>query len=177
MMGTGDTRASLDAAIEAYYDEIRAAMRRRGASPVQATEIVHDLYIRLSRNPQPLAGARSLKAFLIRAAVNLGIDRARRLAFEQTLFATLDAGAEALAHRPGTAIEAHLDRPRRIAFLRKVILELPPQCRNVFIAHRLMGMRKDEIATALAIRRRMVDRHLRKAMLHCLERMDQFDNG
>lgn len=175
MTETGNARASLDAAIEAYYDEIRSAMRRRGATPAVATEIVHDLYVKLSGNPQPLVAARSVKAFLIRAAINLGIDRARRLAFEQSLFAVLDAGAETVAHRHDAAIEAHLDRPKRIAFLRKAILELPPQCRNVFIAHRLMGMRKDEIASALAIKRRMVDRHLRKAMLHCLERMDRFD--
>lgn len=170
-METGNARASLDAAIEAYYDEIRSAVRRRGASPVQATEIVHDLYVKLSGNPQPALSAGSIKAFLIRAAINLGIDRARRLAFEQSLFAVLDASV-VVVQRHDVAIEEHLDRPRRIAFLRKVILELPPQCRNVFIAHRLMGMRKEEIAAGLGIQR--VDRHLRNALLHCLERMDRF---
>jgi RNA polymerase sigma-70 factor (ECF subfamily) len=176
-METGNSRAALDAAIDVYYDEIRTAMRRRGATPVQATEIVHDLYVKLSGNPQPLLAAGSIKAFLIRAAINLGIDRARRLAFERSLFAVLDASAEAVAHRPERAIETHLDMPRRIAFLRKTILELPPQCRNVFLAYRLMGVSKEEIAEVLGIKRRMIDRHLRKAMLHCLERMDQFDNG
>ena len=175
MTDIGNARASLDAAIETYYDEIRAAMRRRGATPTVATEIVHDLYVKLSGNPQPLVAARSIKAFLIRAAINLGIDRARRLAFEQSLFAVLDAGAEAVAQRQDTPVDARLDMPKRIAFLRRTILSLPPQCRNVFIAHRLMGMGKEAIADALGIRRRMVDRHLRKAMLHCLEEMDRFD--
>lgn len=174
-MDTGNTRASLDAAIEAYYDEIRAAMRRRGATPVAATEIVHDLYVKLSGNPQSFAAARSIKAFLIRAAINIGIDQARRRAFEQSLFAVLDAGAEAVAMRQETHIDTRIDMPKRIAFLRRTILDLPPQCRNVFIAHRLMGMGKEEIASALGIKRRMVDRHLRKAMLHCLDRMDRFD--
>lgn len=175
MTNTGNARASLDAAIEAYYDEIRAAMRRRGATSAAATEIVHDLYVKLSGNPQPLVTARSIKAFLIRAAINLGIDQARRLAFEQSLFAVLDAGAEAIALRQDTHIDTRLDIPKRIAFLRRTILGLPPQCRNVFIAHRLMGMDKAEIATALGIKRRMVDRHLRKAMLHCLDEMDRFN--
>ncbi|SHK01916.1 RNA polymerase sigma-70 factor, ECF subfamily [Aureimonas altamirensis DSM 21988] len=174
-MHASEQKSLIDAAIETYYDEIRSAVSRRGASSSQATEIVHDLYIALSGKPRALDGARSIKAFLIKAAINLGIDRGRRAAFEARLFAALDAQAiEIPADR--TDITNLLDRPRRLACLRAAILELPPQCRTVFVAHRLGSVTKEEIATALGIQRRMVDRHLRKALLHCLDRMDEFDS-
>ncbi|MEW5424780.1 RNA polymerase sigma factor [Amorphus sp. 3PC139-8] len=168
-------RALLDQAISAYYSDLHAAIRRRGAGTSQATEIVHDLYIQLSRKPERLVGKSSLRAFLIRAAVNLGIDRARRAAFEARLFESLDISV----HAPTIAapIETRLDLSRRLAVLRKAILALPAQRRDVFIAHRLAGMDKDEIAEQLGITRGQVNRHLRKAMLHCMEKIDEFENG
>ncbi len=167
-------RDLLDRAIEAHYEDIRNALRRRGAEQSQATEIVHDLYVQLSGKPERLQGKTFLRAFLIRAAVNLRIDRLRRSAFESRLFAALDERAHAIPG-PARAEENRLDMPRRVEALRQAIFSLPTQCRNVFIAYRIADMSKDEIADALGVKRRMVDRHLRKAMLHCLEKMEEFD--
>ena len=107
MRGTGDARVARCGN--------RSLLRRNPggdalarASPVQATEIVHDLYIGFltrSRWPGPV-----VQAFLIRAAVNLGIDRARRLAFEQTF--SQRSTRQALAHRPGRR-SRHIRQPRR----------------------------------------------------------------
>lgn len=169
-------RALLDEAIAAHYHEIRTAIRRHGAGRGQATEIVHDLYLQLSRRPDRILGKTSLRAFLIRAAINLGIDRARRAAFEARLFQSLDMDVHPMPAVVPDA-EARLDMPRRLKALRAAILALPPQRRDVFIAHRLAGMGKDEIAERLGITRGMVNRHLRKAMVHCLDRMDEFEAG
>ena len=169
-----DRRAQLDAAIIAYYDDIRSAMRRRGADQHQALEIIHDLYVNLSARPERIEGKRSLRAFLIRAALNLRIDRLRRASFEARLFAALDERAEAIS-APLMSLHWRIDRPARIAVLQRAIAALPPQCRNVFIAHRIVRMDKDEIAEQFGIRRRMVDRHLRKALLACMEKMDDFE--
>lgn len=171
-----DARAVLDEAIAAHYHEIRTAIRRHGAGRSQATEIVHDLYLQLSRRPERILGKTSLRAFLIRAAINLGIDRARRAAFEALLFQSLDMDVHPM---PAVTLQAdaRIDLPRRLKALRLAILALPPQRRDVFIAHRLAGMGKDEIAERLGITRGMVNRHLRKAMIHCLEKMDEFEAG
>lgn len=160
-------RSSLDAAFIQYYDDIRLAARRRGLDAAGATEVTHDVYINLARQPQTILGKRSLKAFLMAAAANLGIDRLKRRAFEQRLFAELDKAANA----PAVSVEPgyNLDREKYVAALKAAIEELPPQCRNVFIAHSIGGLSKDEIAEGLGIRRRMIDRHLRKALLHCTE--------
>lgn len=172
--GGAACKAALDHAVTAHYDEMRGAVRRRGLEPALATEVVHDLYLLLSRKPEHLAGRVALKAFLIRAAVNLGIDRLRRRSFEQRLFTALDAGAEEIA---GSFIpmERRIAAAQRIAALQEVISGLPRQCRNVFIAYHLTGLSKDEVGAGLGMKRRMVDRHLKKALLHCMAQLPDDD--
>jgi RNA polymerase sigma-70 factor (ECF subfamily) len=155
---------------------MRGAVRRRGLDSALATEVVHDLYLRLSRRPDGLTVPSSWRAFLIKAAINLGIDRQRRLNFEHRVFAVLDLHAETLpAAIP--PIEHDLEMRQRFTALRGVIAMLPRQCRAVFIAYHLGGMSKDEITTGLGMKRRMVDRHLRNALVFCLERLHGFEGA
>ena len=172
--GIEAAKARLDAAFSLYYQEIRRVVRHRGLESSLATEVVHDLYIQLSRRPERLEAKTSVGAFLKRAAINLGIDRLRRAAFETRLFRALDAASETV---PALSLsgEERLDMQQRIRALHETIGALPRQCRTVFIAHRIADMGKDEIAESLGITRGMVDRHLRKALLHCMERMDAFE--
>jgi DNA-directed RNA polymerase specialized sigma24 family protein len=72
----------LNRAIEAHHADINAAVRRRGAT----SDIVHHLYIKLAEQPDIPKGRCSLRAFLCRAAINLGIDRMWRASFEKRLF-------------------------------------------------------------------------------------------
>lgn len=172
--GGAAAKRVLDRAIETHYEDMRGAVRRRGLDSALATEVVHDLYLRLSRKPDGLTVPSSWRAFLIKAAINLGIDRQRRMNFENRLFAVLDFEAEALpAAIP--PIEHDLEMRQRFAALRGVIATMPPQCRAVFIAYHLGGMSKDQITAGLGMKRRMVDRHLRKALVFCMEKLHGFE--
>lgn len=169
-----DTDDLLNRAIEAHYADITAAVRRRGHSRGAALDIVHDLYVKLAAQPGILRDKHSVKAFLCRAAVNLGIDRFRRERLEARLF----SGSEQEAHAvpaddalPDRALEIEA----RVAILRDAIAELPSRRRAVFIFHRLYGLSPDAIAVRLNISRNMVDRHLRRAFAYCLERLLQMD--
>jgi len=163
----------LNRAIAEHYEEIRRAVMRRGHSSAMAGDIVHDLYVKLAENPDALGKARSIRGFLARAAINLGIDRARRAQFEQKLFSGTEMEAEAVACQDA-APDAVLAMRARLRVLHRAIHELPDRRRAVFILHRLYGLSPGAIATRLRISRNMVDRHLRKAMIHCLERLEEF---
>lgn len=164
----------LNRAIEAHYAEIKAAVRRRGHSRSTASDVVHDLYIKLAEQPDVLKGKRSIGAFLCRAAINLAIDRLRRTRFEERLFSGTET--EALTVAADTAAPDHgLEVEARLIALRDAIGELPARRRAVFILHRLHRMTPDEIARRLGISRNMVDRHLRRALAHCLDRLFQMD--
>jgi RNA polymerase sigma-70 factor (ECF subfamily) len=172
--GGAAAKRVLDRAIEAHYEDMRGAVRRRGLDSALATEVVHDLYLRLSRKPDGIAVQSSWRAFLVKAAINLVIDRQRRLSFERRLFAVLDLEMETLpAAIP--PIEHDLEMRQRFAALRGVIAMMPRQCRAVFMAYHLGGMSKDEITAGLGMKRRMVDRHLRNALIFCMERLYGFE--
>lgn len=165
-----DTNDLLNRAIAAHYAEIKSAVRRRGHSTSMAAEIVHDLYLKLAERPDALEGKRSLKAFLCRAAINLGIDRLRRERFETKLFSGTEE--EALAVRADTAAPDYgLAVEARLTILKQAIGELPARQRVVFILHRLHHLEPDAIARRLKISRNMVDRHLRRGLAHCLDRL------
>jgi RNA polymerase sigma-70 factor (ECF subfamily) len=167
-------RDILDRAIEAYYDEIRSTVRRRGYTSTAAAEILHDLYIKLAERPERLSSVVSVRAFLTRAALNLGIDRRRREQLERKLFAGTEHEQLAVADMV-PSIERVLEAEARLRQLRQAIDALPAKRRVVFLMHRIAGMTPDAIARRLGISRNMVDRHLRKALLHCLQSLSPDD--
>lgn len=161
----------LNRAIEAYYEDIAAAAGRAGHSRSTALDIVHDLYVKLSAQPDALSNKRSVKDYLCRAAINLGIDRFRSQRFEARLFSGTQSEALAVpaeAAAPDRALEIEA----RVTVLREAIAELPARQRAVFILNRFHQLPRDEIARKLKISRNMVDRHLRRAYTHCLDRLN-----
>ncbi|TNM63024.1 RNA polymerase sigma factor [Aliirhizobium smilacinae] len=161
----------LDRAVLAYYDELCGSVRRRGHSPANSQEIVHDVYVRLRQRHSALENKTSLRAFLIRACINLGIDRFRRERFESCLFSGSEQEALQVS-APIASPDQTLDLEHRIGILKVAIMEMSLQRRRVFIASRVGKLPADEIAERMKISRNMVDRHLRKAYLHCLDRLE-----
>ena len=165
-----DSSELLNRAIEDYYEEIVAAAGRRSHSRTSALDVVHDLYLKLATKPEVLRDKNSVKAYLCRAAVNLGVDRFRREHFEERLFSGTEHEARSIAAE-NTAPDEGLEIEARLALLREAIAELPERRRAAFILYRLHGLTPDEIAAQLKISRNMVDRHLRRALAHCLDRL------
>lgn len=163
-----DSDDLLNRAMEAYYADITAAVKRRGHPRSTAMDVVHDLYVKLAAQPDILRNKRSIKAFLCRSAINLGIDRLRRESMEARLFSGTEREALSVAS-VGTAPDRLLDIEARISILRDAIAGLPARRRVVFVLHRLHHLSPDEIAAKLNISRNMVDRHLRRAFAHCLD--------
>lgn len=164
----------LNRAIEAYYNDIVKAVAHRNLSQGNAPDIVHDLYIKLAAQPEVLRDKRSIRAFLCRAAINLGIDRHRRERFEARLFASMEQEAHNVVAQT-VSPDHRLEVAARLSILRQAIGALPVRRRAVFILHRLHGQSPDEIAAKLNISRNMVDRHLRRALAHCLDHLMQMD--
>ena len=154
-----DCNDLLNRAMEAHYADITSAVRRRGHPSSTARDVVHDLYVKLAAKPDVLQNKRSIKAFLCRAAVNLGIDRQRREAKEARLFSGSERESLSVAST-GPAPDRSLEIEARVAILR-----------IVFILHRLHQLTPDQISVKLNISRNMVDRHLRRAFAHCLDRL------
>lgn len=63
--------------------------------------------------------------------------------------------------------ERIVDARQRLLRFAKVIEDLPPRCRQVFVLSRLNGLPNGEIATRLGISRNMVEKHVIRALLAC----------
>ncbi|MBT9372050.1 RNA polymerase sigma factor [Rhizobium sp. CSW-27] len=161
-------RAIVDDAMEAHYQELCRAMKRRGHAAATSQEIVHEVYLRLAARPTLVENRPFLKAFLIRVCANLGIDRLRRERLERRLFSGMTEEALSVP-QPSRDADGLADRQYRLKRLRGAIMTMSYQRRQVFLASCIGNLTADEIAARCGISRNMVDRHIRKAYLHCLE--------
>lgn len=143
-------------------------MKRRGHAAATSQEIVHEVYLRLASKPKLVENRPFLKAFLIRVCANLGIDRLRRETLERRLFSGMTDEALGVP-QPSRDANGLADRHHRLKCLRRAIMAMSYQRRQVFLASCIGNLAADEIATRCGISRNMVDRHIRKAYLHCLD--------
>lgn len=157
------SEASADARFDAYRAALRSFVARRVDDPAEVDDLVQEACTRL------IASAREQaldvpQAYLFRIAANLIADRHRRAAPVHTL---LD-GQE-------VAVPAAQEDARRLADLRAALTaaldELSPRTREVFVLRRFDERGTGEIARALGISPRMVQKHLTSAMAHLYARL------
>jgi RNA polymerase sigma-70 factor (ECF subfamily) len=136
-------------------------LRTRGRADPE--ELLHAAYLRLVRYRAQHA-VENIGAFLVRTAVNIGVDNYRHDRFIADI-APENAGAcensplqdEVLAAR------ARLER------VREGLSRLSPRTREVFLMHRLEDMKYREIAERLGISQSAVEKHIAKAALFLTE--------
>jgi RNA polymerase sigma factor (sigma-70 family) len=139
---------------------------RRGTRGRQdAEDLLHSAYVRLERyragntvdNP---AG------FLVRTAINIGVDHHRHERFvvdEPVGTGGLDFGDP---NRLPDEVLAARERLKRVT---EGLAKLSPRTRDVFLMHRLDGLKYREIADRLGISQSAVEKHIAKAALFLTE--------
>jgi len=162
----------LESALACYYDELLAHARRRVHCPSLAADIVQEAGLRLAGGRLP-AAVDNPRAYLYRIVNNILIDHQRRDLRNQALTCTL---ADRLQVRDSEPSAERITSDReQIERLGHIVDELPPRCREVFILRKVHDRDQAEIAARLGISRNMVEKHLRKALLHCVRRLRESD--
>lgn len=161
--------ASLLQVIVERYDEIRARLARSLGSRDFADEVMHETYLRLYRN-EAVGAIQKPDAFIFRTALNIATDKrreaSRRASLAEILAVTrLAEGAQDLSRE----MEARLE----LEVLKRALAELPPRRRAIFIAARVDGISHEEIARRFGLSRTMVQKELRRAIDHCLDRLGE----
>ncbi len=151
------------APLGAYRAALRAFVARRVTDPHEAEDLVQEACARLIAT----ARQRSLdepQAYLFRIAANLIADRHRRGTVVVPLTDDL---------HPPTA--PRQEERRRVVDLQQALdaalAELSPRARAIFIMRRFDEMGTSEIARALGISPRMVQKHLTHAVSHLYDRL------
>jgi RNA polymerase sigma-70 factor (ECF subfamily) len=149
------------------YHEIKARLARRLRSFEQASDALHDTWIRLEETPQ-IGPVERPKPYLLRIAYHLSL---KRRAGEREAV-TLDDARAALdlvddAPGPERIVEARSE----LKALDEALAELSPRRRDILLASRMEGVPLNEIAARYGLSQRMIEKELKLALIHCGHRL------
>lgn len=148
-----------------FWAALLKRVRRATRGSQDAEDLLHSAYVRLERY-RAENKVDNAAAFLVRTAVNIGVDRhrhERRVLDEPIGEGRLDFGDP---NRLPDEVLAARERLKRVT---KGLAQLPPRTREVFLMHRLDGMKYREIADRLGISQSAVEKHIAKAALFLTE--------
>lgn len=134
----------------------------------QAADFTHDTFVKLLQKAQMqsnfVTSIEQPKAYLTTVAGNLVHDHFRRVSLEQAYLA-------ALAHIPGTLMpspeDLHCVR-ETLHEIDRLLDQLKPQVRDVFVMSQIEGLTYRTIAERLNISERTVKRYMARALTDCI---------
>ncbi|TPG19998.1 sigma-70 family RNA polymerase sigma factor [Sphingomonas koreensis] len=147
-----------------FGDALGRFFARRVREPADVPDLVQEVFLRLSRMPDP-AAVEKPEHFLFVTAANVLKDRARRAAVRGGgLHDPLpDEDRLVSSEIPADRVLAGREAAAR---LRVVLGELPERQRDVFVLRVLEGMKMADVARALSISTRAAEKHQAKALAH-----------
>ncbi|MDX9883690.1 MAG: RNA polymerase sigma-70 factor [Prolixibacteraceae bacterium] len=111
----------------------------------------------------------TLKSFLFKAGRNLFLKKKRHEAV------TLKFARQVVAKELEEIPEYHLEQEEFSRKLQNAISELPNQCRTIFLMNRMDNMKYQEIADALRISLKAVEKQISKALRLLREKLDDIE--
>ncbi len=161
--------ATLLSAIAARYDEIKAKLARSLGSRDLADEVLHETYLRLHRS-DVVGVIQKPESYIFRTALNIATDKQREASRRASLAEILTVTRLA-DDTPDLSRE--MEARLQVEVLKLALAELPPRRRAILIAARVEGISHDDIARRLGLSRTMVQKELRRAIDHCLDRLGE----
>ena len=155
---------SADSNDRKFWAEVLAKIRRRTRTDQDPEDLLHSAWLRLFAY-RAENEVRDPAAFLVQTAANLAVDRhrqTRRIAREPIDFDATLADDAPLQDE----VFAARERLRRV---QAGLERLPPRTRQVFVMHKVEGMKLREIAASLGITQSAVEKHVARAVLFLTE--------
>jgi RNA polymerase sigma factor (sigma-70 family) len=146
-----------------FWDRLVREVRLRTRGRADPEELLHSAYLRLVRYRAQHV-VENVGAFLVRTAVNIGVDNYRHDRF------IADVTPEDCGARENSPLQDEVLAARvRLDRVREGLSRLTPRTREVFLMHRLDGMKYREIAEHLGISQSAVEKHIARASLFLTE--------
>ncbi|MBV9572236.1 MAG: sigma-70 family RNA polymerase sigma factor [Alphaproteobacteria bacterium] len=157
-------------------EKIGRFLTARLGNSVDAEDVLQEMFMRLS-HADTADEIKDPGAYLFRMAMNASRDyrrdharaRVREGMWAETQY-TIQAGG-AVFDAPSA--DAALAARQLLMQVRNALAELSPQCQRVFRMHKFEGLPHREVADALGISRRTVEKHMHTALRHLMKRMDR----
>lgn len=136
--------------------------------PELAREVAQDTFEQVHRTYRP-EQVMFPRAMLFKVATNFALMHLRRRRLESATVVGSEGMEQIPDHNVGPDKQAMADQIGQ--HLARVIKELRPNLRNVFVMAHVQGKPRKEIAAALGISEKRVDKRMTKALRLCRERL------
>jgi len=184
MTNSGKPGPEAVAATPAHRDGVFEALSKRFRTPLvrfferrigrqsETEDLVQEVFMRLA-NGARIDSVEHMEAYLFKTAANLLRDRQRRLMaraseahepYEEDIH-----GAASEAHSPERALLGS----QAIQQLVVALQELPERTRNVWVLYHVDDLPHADIARQLGIAISTIEKHLNRANVHLLKRIDR----
>lgn len=157
-------------AFKQHQQALLGFLNKRLGDEQSAQDLLHDLYLKIESQ----AGDKTIaypKAYLFRIANNLAIDLQRRKSNQVE-----HQGIEENTLISEVSPEHALRQQQQLAIVTQAINELPDKTRDAFKMQRIQQIEKNEVAEKLGISVNMVEKHLRRAVQYCREKLKSAEN-
>ncbi|MCX7068016.1 MAG: RNA polymerase sigma factor [Methylococcales bacterium] len=131
----------------------------------EAEDLVQEAYLRLLQHPD-CAAIYNPRAYLYKIIANLGFDYHHRASVHHQYLEPNDIEPDSLIS-PLPSLETLMDGQLLLNKCLLALETLPDVYRHVFLLNRVDGLSHKEIAEALAVPQRTVERYCAKALAHC----------
>jgi RNA polymerase sigma factor (sigma-70 family) len=178
----GEQDRWISEALERDEPRLRSFIRRRVADAAEAEDILQDVFYELIESYRTMKPVEQVSAWLFRVARNRITDLFRKKRPEllsDTVRMTEDGDAlslEDLLPSPDAGPEAQFARGVLMEALEEALDELPPEQREVFLAHEVLGRSFKEMAEESGVSVNTLLARKRYAVLHLRERLQGIYN-
>lgn len=146
-----------------FWNHLIGEVRRRVRGRADAEDLLHAAYLRLMRY-RAQQTVENVPGFLVRTAVNIGVDNYRHDRF------TADVSPDEMGICENSPLQDEVLAARaRLERVREGLSRLTPRTREIFLMHRLDDLKYREIAERLGISQSAVEKHIAKAALFLTE--------
>ncbi|UXH77421.1 RNA polymerase sigma factor [Roseateles amylovorans] len=153
------------------YEQIRQSLTIKLGNSDLAGDALHEVWLRLQRDPSIAGPVQNPQAYLVRMGINLAIDvqrsQSRMLSTEE-----VDELMQSLPDpSPGPAELAEIRS--EMDGLMAALADMPQRRREIVLLVRLEGWQQKEVARQLGISLRTVESELKAAQEFCAERLNR----
>lgn len=171
------TKNSKDQLIDIYMKERPALVRMlsiRLGDRILAEDLVQEVFIKVKQSEFD-DDIRNPLAFLVRVANNIALDyrrsNHRRVLRDHAWQDTHVSVRGTTAIHDAPSAEHVVSSKQRLRQLQRCIDDLPPKCKQVFIAHKLEGLSHKEVANRLELSISTVEKHIMRAIKYLADGM------
>jgi RNA polymerase sigma-70 factor (ECF subfamily) len=149
-----------------FWNGLLRQIVKRTRRKADAEDLLQAAYLRLMRYRKDHA-VENVSGFLVKTAVNIGVDNYRRERFMAEIAPEIGSASE-----NSPLQDEVLAARNRLRRLEEGLARLPPRTRDIFLMHRLENLKYREIADRLEISASAVEKHIARAALALTEWME-----